>query len=144
VAGGLVGAFIANQPRTWQFEAAPTAALSQVEGTLAPKDKERLIEEARRCREPLGRVAIWHSASTDGGTVSIISGSYRSPSFPLTATPSLVALPFPAPYASGRGVLTVVGEATDFGIALSPQLIMTRINGPMPVNVWWTSVGGCP
>lgn len=144
VTGGVVGAIIANQPGTWQLEVVPTAALPRVESTLAPEERARLIDKARRCQEPLARVVIWHSPATQGGTVSLISGSYHSPSFPVTTTPSVVAFPFPAPYASGHGVLTVVGEVSDFGIALSPRHMMTQINGTLPINVWWTPVEGCP
>jgi hypothetical protein len=142
--GGVVGTLISNRANdAGELDFVPTSALPQVENTLAPEQKTQLIENARRCREPLGRVAIWHSTSTRGGTVSIISGSYQSPQFTLTTTPTLVALPYPAPYASGRGVLTVVGESNDFGIALRPRLI-TQIKGTLPIQVWWTPVGGCP
>jgi hypothetical protein len=142
--GGVVGAVISKHPTTWQLETVPTAALPQVETTLIPEDRARLIDEARRCREPLAQVFIWHSPATRGGTVSLISGSYHSPSFPLKTVPSMVAIPFPAPYASGRGQLTVVGEASDFGMALSPQYVMAHIEGAVLIRVRWAPVEGCP
>ena len=147
VVGGVVGTLIGRQTggaNAWQLEAVPIAALPQVESTLAPGQAARLMEEARRCREPLARVSIWHSPGTPGGMVSITSGAYHSPRFALTATPSLVAIPYPAPYSSGRGMLSVVGDLTDFAIALRPSLINGKINGTVPIRVWWTPVGGCP
>jgi hypothetical protein len=146
VTGGVATALIrrqASEPEAAQLETVPTAALPQVEGTLTPDQAARLIAEARRCQEPLARVAIWHSAATPGGIVSIISGAYRSPRFTLAATATLVAIPFPAPYASGQGLLTVIGEAKDFAISLQPVHLSTELKGTLPIRVWWTPVGGC-
>lgn len=142
--GGAVGSFISQRPSNWRLETVPTSELPQVETTLTPEERARLIDQARRCREPLARVVIWHSPTTRGGNVSLISGSYHSPTFSLTTNPSVIALPFPAPYASGRGVLTVLGEASDFRIALNPQRTLAQISGTLPINVWWTPVEGCP
>jgi hypothetical protein len=147
VVGGVAGTLIGGRTGEadgQQLEAVPTAALPQVEGTLAPDQAARLMEEARRCREPLARVTIWHSPGTPGGMVSIISGAYHSPRFPLSATPSLIAIPYPAPYASGKGMLSVVGEATDFAIALRPVIMKSEIKETLLIHVWWTPVGGCP
>jgi hypothetical protein len=154
VAGAVVGRLIASRPtEAWQLEPLPTAALGQVAPTLAPEQRAQLIEQARRCREPLARVAIWGSSAlgapalgapaTTGGIVSIISGGYHSPGFPLTTVPSLVALPFPAPYASGHGELVVVGDTSDFGIALRPPRVHARLRGTLSIPVWWTPVEGC-
>jgi len=126
------------------LEPVPASSLPELETTLAPQQAAQLIEETRRCREPLARVAIWHSAGTLGGTVSIVSRGYRSPHFMLTTSPSLVAFPYPAAYHSGRGVLTLVGEAGDVIIALRPQYINRELKGTVPINVWWTPVEGCP
>jgi hypothetical protein len=144
VTGGVAGPWLANRPGDGQqLETVPTAALPQVESTLAPEQAAHLVEAARLCHEPLARIAIWRRPGTPEGAVSIISGTYHSPSFPLTTTPSLVALPFPAPYASGHGRLTVVGGANELGIALRPPL-HTAMNGTLLVNVWWTPLAGCP
>jgi hypothetical protein len=147
VTGGVTAALIGrrtSEPDALQLETVPTAALPQVEGTLAPDQAARLIAEARRCQEPLARVAIWHSAATPGGIVSIISGAYRSPRFALAATATLVAIPFPAPYATGQGLLTVIGEAKDFAISLQPVNMSAELKGALPIHVRWTPVGGCP
>jgi hypothetical protein len=147
VAGTVVGSFVGTKPgetATWQLEPIPTASLLQVQGTLAPQQAAQMLEEARRCREPLARIAVWHSPSTRGGTISIVSRGYRSPPFVLTTAPSLIAIPFPAPYPSGRGQLTLVGDANDVIVALRPQYINQQLNSPALINVWWTPVEGCP
>jgi hypothetical protein len=146
IAGGIAAAIIGRQPSqtdTWQLETVPTTALSQVETTLAPDQAARLMEEARRCRDPLARVAIWHSPNMPGGVVSITSGAYRSPRFALTGTPTLIAIPFPAPYASGRGFLAITGEAKDFAISLQPVNISSELKETLLISVHWTPVGGC-
>ena len=144
VVGGAVGALLARSSRGGQqLDVVPTGSLDMVGGTLAPQDRARLIDEARRCREPLARVAIWHSPETKGGTITIISGAYHSPPFPLSTSPRLVALPFPAPYAAGAGRLIVTGEADNLDLALRPQF-SSRIAAPAAIDVWWTPIGGCP
>jgi len=147
VVGTVVGSLIGTKPdeaATLQLEPVPTASLPQVQGTLAPQQAAQLVEEARRCREPLARVAVWHSPSARGGTISIVSRGYRSPPFVLTPAPSLIAIPYPAPYPSGRGQLTLVGEANDVIVALRPQYINQQLSSPAVINVWWTPVEGCP
>src|SRR4051812_34581183 len=65
VAGGVVGALLGTRPDeadAWQLEPVPTSSLPQVEGTLAAHQAAQLRDEARRCREPLARIAVWHSA----------------------------------------------------------------------------------
>jgi hypothetical protein len=144
VVGGAIGVrFAQPSGNGQQLDAVPIGSLDMVGGTLAPQDRARLIDEARRCREPLASVAIWHSPETKGGTITLVSGSYHSPPFPLTTTPSLVALPFPAPYATGRGRLIVTGEADNLSLALRPQFF-APITAPATIDVWWTPIGGCP
>jgi hypothetical protein len=146
-AGGVLGALVGAKPDDatgWQLEPVPASSLPELRTTLAPQQAAQLIEEARRCGEPLARIAVWHSAGTIGGTVSIVSRGYQSPHFVLTTSPSLVAFPYPAAYPTGRGVLTLVGEARDVIIALRPQYINQELKGTVPINVWWTPVEGCP
>ena len=146
-AGTVVGSLVGKKPdeaATWQLEPVPTASLPQVESTLVPQQAAQLLEEARRCREPLARIAVRHSPGTRGGTISVVSRGYRSPPFVLTTAPSLVAIPYPAPYSSGRGQLTLVGEANDVIVSLRPQYINQQLKSAALINVWWTPVEGCP
>src|SRR5262245_16396905 len=87
VVGGGIGAWLARPTGNGQqLDVVPTGSLDMVGSTLAPQDRARLIDEARRCREPLARVAIWHSPESKGGSISIASGSYHSPPFVLTTS----------------------------------------------------------
>jgi hypothetical protein len=150
VIGGVVGPLVVARSGSTggngaaRMDIVPTASLPEVQGTLSPEQAARLTEEARRCREPLGRVTVWQSPTTAVGLISIVSGSYQSPRFTLTAAPRLIALPYPAPYATGKGVLTLVGDANDMVISLMPQRKIIDLKGTLPIPVWWTPAVGCP
>jgi hypothetical protein len=144
--GGTVGALMERQGdgAAAEIETLPTDALPQAEGTLAPEAAAGLIERARQCREPLARVVLWHGPQTAGGMVSIASGAYQSPRFVLTSAPRLVALPFPAPYPTGRGVISLIGQARDVTVSLAPSRTLAALDGSFAIPVRWTPVRGCP
>jgi hypothetical protein len=124
------------------LDAVPPDGIAQIRSTLSPANAATLIDDAQRCHEPLARVAIMQSAGTAGGVISILSGSYRSPPFALTPTPTLVGLPFPAPYQVGQGVLVVEGSANGLVIALTPQRFL-NVAGSAVIPVRWTPVSNC-
>ena len=140
--GGMVYLGANGEPN--RLDTVPIAYLPQVQGTLEPSQAEKLTEQARQCRVPLAQVAIWHSPGTPGGIVSIISGSYHSPSFALQTTRHVVAIPYPAPYPSGRGVLTLVGHGADVNISIYPTIWKIDLTGSHTIPVWWQVKGGCP
>jgi hypothetical protein len=149
VAGGaVIGATITESLRgagdssITLLDALPTTALGQVQATLAPASAIALIDDAQRCREPLAHVLILHSPGTPGGVISIRSGVYQSPAFSLTSTPTMIALPFPAPYQAGKGTLIIEGEARDLIIALTPRQIIS-VSGSWVIPVRWTPVSAC-
>jgi len=88
--------------------------------TLDPASSEQLASRAKECSVPLAQVAIWKIPGASGGAIRIRSGSYISPVFTLTDAPQRVAIPFPAPYASGQGVISVEGAANGAVIGLRP------------------------
>jgi hypothetical protein len=144
VAGIVVGKLISNgNPEAANLDSLPTAWLDHAQLTLAPTRAAQLIEDARRCREPLARVAISHSSGSSGGVLSIRSGGYQSPQFALKETPSLVALPYPPPYSSGRGVLTIVGEASGVIVGLQPQRTISNLEDTVILPVWWNPTQTC-
>ena len=147
VAGGIIGVVVGVRPlesAPWQLDPVPARLLPDVLTTLSPDQAGQLGEKARRCREPLAMVAVRHSPGMPGGTVRILSRGYQSPPFVLTAAPGLIAFPYPAAYSNGRGVLTLVGDASDIIVALRPQYLSHELKGTALVNVWWTPVQGCP
>ncbi len=146
VVGGVIGALTSKDGNAGieRLDPLPTAALSQIRETLSPDRAAQVLEEARRCRVPLARVAVWHSPGTRGGAISIISGEYRSPSFTLTPVPRLVAIPYPSAYSTGSGILTFIGDARKVNISLRPGAFGLILKGSLHIPVWWNPVKGCP
>jgi len=111
--------------------------------TIAPAVAGGLAAEAKDCRVPLARVMISKAPGSAGGTVQIRSGNYMSPSFELTDAPQQVAIPFPAPYPTGRGVIGVIGNASGVVISLYPAWTAATVNGTAVHNVVWNPNKPC-
>jgi hypothetical protein len=107
---------------------------------------EQDVARAKECSVPLAQVAIWKISGTSGGIIRIRSGSYISPPFNLTEAPQRVAIPFPAPYASGQGVISVEaveGAANGAVISVSPAWQINSLNGSASLHVVWTPKDPC-
>ena len=111
--------------------------------TLDPGTSKTAVDEAKNCKAPLAWVTLTQRPGGNGGLVRIRSGSYTSPPIKLTPVPQRVAVPYPAPYPTGRGVLTLVGEADQVGFFLTPGGIHD-VNGTYSVNVHWQVRNPCP
>ena len=111
--------------------------------TLDPGTSKAAVDDAKNCQVPLAWVTLTQRLSGHGGMVRVRSGSYLSPPIQLTTTPQRVAIPYPAPYPTGRGVLTLVGEADQVGFYLRPGGIHD-VNGTYSVNVRWQIRNPCP
>lgn len=110
--------------------------------TLDPGTSKSAVDDAKNCKAPLGWVTLTQR-NGHGGMVRIRSGNYLSPPIKLTPVPQRVAIPYPAPYPVGRGVLTLVGEADQVGFYLTPGGIH-NVNGTYSVNVRWQVRNPCP
>ena len=111
--------------------------------TLDPGTSKAAVDDARNCKAPLGWVTLTQRPGGHGGMVRVRSGQYLSPPIKLTTTPQRVAVPYPAPYPTGRGVLTLVGEADKVGFYLTPGGVHD-VNGAYSVNVRWQVRNPCP
>jgi len=111
--------------------------------TLDPGTSKTAVDEAKNCKAPLAWVTLTQRPGGNGGMVRIRSGSYTSPPIKLTPVPQRVAVPYPAPYPTGRGVLTLVGEADQVGFYLTPGGVHD-VNGAYSVNVHWQVRNPCP
>ena len=111
--------------------------------TLDPGTSKTAVDEAKNCKAPLAWVTLTQRPGGNGGMVRIRSGSYTSPPIKLTPVPQRVAVPYPAPYPTGRGVLTLVGEADQVGFYLTPGGVHD-VNGTYSVNVHWQVRNPCP
>jgi hypothetical protein len=121
---------------------APTE-ITDASRTLDPASSEQLVAPAKECSVALAQVAIWKIPGTSGGTIRIRSGGYISPPFNLTEAPQRVAIPFPAPYPTGRGVLSVEGVANDAVISISPAWHIDSLGGSASLDVVWTPDKPC-
>jgi hypothetical protein len=66
-----------------------------------------------------------------------------SPSYVLTDQPQRIAIPFPAAYPSGRGVISVEGQAQNLAVALTPTWKINSLTGTAAMNVIWAPKNGC-
>ena len=119
------------------------AEISDASKTLDPASSDQLVAPAKECSVPLAQVAIWKIPGTSGGTIRIRSGNYISPPFNLTEAPQRVAIPFPAPYATGRGVISVEGAANGAVISISPAWHIDSLGGSSSLDVVWTPDKPC-
>ena len=77
------------------------------------------------------------------GRIRLQSGSYFSPAFELTDRPVRVAVPYPAPYAAGRGTMAVLGATTSAIVALRPAWAVVAGRPAQTRNVTWQPSGRC-
>ncbi len=120
-----------------------TADLAGAAVTLDPAVSQQAVSDAKACKLPIAWVTLARLPGGTGGMVRIRSGSYLSPAFAVSDTPQRVAIPFPAPYETGRGVLWMVGEAKGLDVRLYPGWSAASLDGAAPINVVWTPKDPC-
>jgi hypothetical protein len=119
------------------------AEITDAARTLDPSSSDQLVGRAKECSVPLAQVAVSKISGTSGGTIRIRSGGYISPPFTLTDAPQRIAIPFPAPYPTGQGVISVEGEANGAVISVSPAWHVDSLSGSASLNVVWTPEKPC-
>jgi len=119
------------------------AEITDASRTLDPASSEQLARRAKECSVPLAQVAIWKTPGASGGAIRIRSGGYISPVFTLTDAPQRVAIPFPAPYATGQGVISVEGTADGAVISVAPAWHINSLVGSASLDVVWTPKDPC-
>jgi hypothetical protein len=121
------------------------AEITDASRTLNREDpkSEQYESEAKKCSVPLAQVAIWKRPGASGGTIKIRSGNYISPPFTLTDAPQRVAIPFPAPYPTGQGVISVEGTADGAVISISPAWHINSLPGSASLDVVWIPKDPC-
>ena len=110
--------------------------------TMNPVGAKDAIDDAKSCRTPLAQITL-AAASDTTSTIRVHSGSYVSPSYVLTDQPQRIAIPFPAAYPSGRGVISIEGQAQNLAVALIPTWKISSLTGAAAMNVIWTPKNGC-
>jgi hypothetical protein len=111
--------------------------------TLDPATSQQVAADAKACKAPIAWVTLTKQPGSAGGLVRIRSGAYLSPAFQASDVPQRIAMPYPAPYETGRGVLWVIGEGNGLEIDLYPGWTVASLNGTAPINVIWTPTDPC-
>jgi hypothetical protein len=96
------------------------------------------------CRQPVAWVSLVSTPGEPPSHIRLISGTYYSPVFEVAATPVRVALPFPAPYETGRGALTAIDVGGSATISLLPAWRISAQDGRATRVVTWDPVKSCP
>lgn len=95
------------------------------------------------CRRPLAWVSLVSAPGEPPSHIRLISGTYYSPIFEVSATPVRVALPFPAPYETGQGALTAIDVGGSATISLLPAWRVAAQDGKTTRVVTWHPVKSC-
>jgi hypothetical protein len=95
------------------------------------------------CRRPLAWVSLASAPGEPPSRIRLISGTYYSPAFEVSATPVRVALPFPAPYETGHGTLTAIDAGGSAAISLLPAWRVSAQDGKTTRAVTWHPVKNC-
>ena len=95
------------------------------------------------CRRPLAWVSLVSVAGELPSRIRLISGTYYSPVFEVSATPVRVAIPFPAPYETGHGALTAIDVGGSATISLLPAWRVSAQDGKPTRAVTWHPVKSC-
>ena len=114
--------------------------------TMNPSDTLRApFREGKEggCRRPLAWVSLVSAPGEPPGRIRLISGTYYSPVFEVSATPVRVAIPFPAPYETGRGTLTALDVGGSATISLLPAWRVSPQDGKTTHTVTWHPVKSC-
>ena len=111
--------------------------LAAAAATLTPGPGGQIVAEAKSCKTPMAFVTISKQPDSPGGTIRIISGAYVSPPFQITGPPQRVAIPYPAAYPAGKGLLAVQGEASGIIVSLDPVWRIDALHGLRSTDVVW-------
>lgn len=139
----------AGEPRGLAGDAEPSLSalapsdIAPALETLDPATSKAAVDDAKSCKAPLAWVTLMKRPGSRGGLVRISSGSYLSPPIRLADDPQRLAIPYPAPYPVGRGVLSLVGDADDVWFRLTPGWFVRSLKGTASINVHWKPANPC-
>ncbi len=147
LAGALAGASLLALPAaplgSSTLEMVAKADLADAIVSLGPLAPAAAVAEAQTCKSPLAYVTVSADVTTSPGTIRIRSGSFLTPTIRLTPSPRRIAIPFPAPYPTGRGMLVVEGVGQGVNVWLSPGQYYSKLESTAAINVIWTAKSPC-
>ena len=145
VAGIAITAMVASQRSNAQgaeLASVPGTEIDVAATTMNPVGAKEAVDDAKSCRTPLAEITL-AAASGTTSTIRVHSGGYVSPSYVLTDQAQRIAIPFPGAYPSGRGVISIEGQAQNLAVALTPTWKISSLTGTAARNVIWTPKNGC-
>lgn len=130
VTAGLMGGWALPQLQPSAAEVGGRPAMTEIaeadlpgaENTLAgsPSDRARVKQADRVCGAHLAQVTLAPAKPGQTTRFRLQSGRYISPEFALTDAPLRIAIPYPAPYAAGRGAIGLTATGADVIVSLNP------------------------
>jgi hypothetical protein len=133
----------ASQPAGSEIRTVAADAIGVAMVTLEPGSASALASEAKACRAPLAMMVLTKAPGAPESAVRIRSGSYLSPPFHVGAAPVRIAIPFPTPYATGRGQLSVEGPQEGLRVTLYPTWGSANAPNANIINIWWHTDKPC-
>ncbi len=130
---------VPNSPSGSELSFVPRDQIVAAAATLTSDVRPGLVEQADKCIIPIAYVSVVSTGAEE--TVRIRSGNYVSPPLKITHTPQRIAIPWPAPYPTGRGQISIEGDTKGALVSLYPSW---RIDSSGLVeNVWWVPEKHC-
>jgi len=154
ITGGIAGATVSPGPVGGKppglagsaepsLSTLPPSDIPSALTTLDPATSKAAVDDAKSCKAPLAWVTLAKPPGSRGGLVRIVSGAYLSPPYQLTDAPRRIAIPYPAPYPTGRGVLSLDGDADQVWFHLTPGWFVRSLRGTASINVHWIPANPC-
>ncbi len=146
VTGGLVGnagRLLRGQADLFEISQVEFKDLAEAGDSLNQSVANKLIDDAKNCREPLSFLTF-KSLGSNGGSIQVLTGLYQSPVITLRPHEALrLALPWPASYQSGTGAYTLINNTDGVGVYLRPGLRVEAGPSRHIINVRWTPRNPC-
>jgi hypothetical protein len=133
---GAVSLMQSGKPGTFGLQTVATADITDAATSLNAAIAGTATDDARQCKVPLAFVTL--SMTQGSAVLRIRSGTYVSPDITLTEAPRRVAVPFPAAYPTGKGVISIEGNARGVNVWLTPGRHLEALNGIEAIPVVWT------
>lgn len=113
-------------------------ALPTLSGSAGVLDRAR-----RRECQALAVVTLVASPGNPPAKVRLRSGTYDSPPLTLTTVPMRIAIPYPAPFSVGHGILSVFSDGGQAVVALYPPRVLPVSPGLSSIPVSWRPHTSC-
>lgn len=129
-----------------RISSVPPEELAAAVKTMSPTDsvQENWLATAKSCQTPLAVLTLSRKNGAEDGFVRIHSGTFYSPWFKITEAKQQVAFPFPTPYKTGAGQVTLEGDVEGgLVVTLYPTWSSERFRGKLNIALTWDIDNPC-